>query len=397
MAGVSTLGQALRQIENIKAQQTAFSELSVQLATGKKSENFSGLKTDALTSLRARDGVESLDTYLNNILKANIRIELMLDTIEEQQAQTSNLADTLLAFVQEGGHQEGDDVVYDDPATTVIEETVVGKTSARPDIDFRNLQNQAENLFDFMVDLLNTKDGDRYILAGSDSFTKPITDSGTLDAAVSTLLTSWKNGTITTDELIADINDRDALSGNPDALTDTIIGYSSSLSSGNTGDVFVRVDDDKELKYTALANEDPFRNIMVALAVLKNDTLPPVLDVYENGVFPGIPDELGAPGADKNEMQDNFYRLYNEIVKMVVHAIDDVDEVRFRLETTRAQAAETKEKQILQKNFLLTTISNVEDVDINNVAVKLQAVQTQLETSYRVTAITSQLSLVNFL
>lgn len=397
MTGVSTLGQALRQIENIKFQQTQFSNLSTQLATGKKTQAFSGLKTNALTSMRARDGVESLQVYTDNILKADIRINLMLKTIEEYQAQSENIADTLLNFVQEGAHQKGDDVIYDDPLTTEIEEIFVGKTSAESDVDLQNVQSQAENLFDFMIDLLNTKNGDRYVLAGSDSFTKPINDSGTLDAAVSTLITSWKTGAITTDELIADINDRDALSGNPDAITDTIIGYSAALSSGNTGDVFVRVDDNKELKYTALANEDPFRDVMVGLAVLKNADLPPIMDVYEDGVYPGIPDALGAPGADKEEMQGNFYQLYNEIVRMVVNAIDDVDKVRFRLETTRAQMQETKEKQVIQKNLLLTTIADVEDADVNEVAVRLQAVQTQLETSYSITAIASQLSLVNFL
>tara|TARA_B100001989_G_scaffold251884_1_gene232218 strand:- start:133 stop:1326 length:1194 start_codon:yes stop_codon:yes gene_type:complete len=397
MTGVSTLGQALRQIDNINRQKTQFSELSVQMATGKKTGSFAGLKSTALTSLRAREGVESIDTYLNNILKADIRINLMLKTIEETQAQNSNLAELLVDFPRQGPHQEGDDVIYDDPATPEIETTIVGKTSSTVDNDLQAIQDQSDSLYTFMLDLLNTQDGDRYVFAGSDGRTQPITNSGTLDAAVSTLITEWKNGTITTDEFIDDIRGRDALSGNPNALSDTVIGYSSSLSSGNTGDVFVRVDDTKELKYTALANEDPFRNIIVALSVLKNENLPPILDVYEDGVYPGIPDAQGAPGVDKSEMTDNFYQLVNELTQMVVESIDDVDQIRFRLETTRAQMNESQEKQVVKKNLLQTTIADVEDVDVNEVAVKLQAVSTQLETSYQVTAITSQLSLINFL
>ena len=58
MTGVSTLGQALRQIDNISAQQKLFSQLSTQMATGKKTQSYAGLNTDALTSLRSRTQLE---------------------------------------------------------------------------------------------------------------------------------------------------------------------------------------------------------------------------------------------------------------------------------------------------------------------------------------------------
>ena len=48
-------------------------------------------------------------------------------------------------------------------------------------------------------------------------------------------------------------------------------------------------------------------------------------------------------------------------------------------------------------HVLLGTINNIENVDMNEAAVSVTSLQTQLEASYRVTALLSQLSLVNFL
>ncbi|MCB1784387.1 MAG: hypothetical protein KDI13_10390 [Alphaproteobacteria bacterium] len=397
MTGVSTLGQALRQIENIKNQQTAFNTLSSQLTTGKKSLSFTGLGTDTLASTRARTSLSSLSVYASNIDRADLRINLMLNSVEEFQSQTGNISSALVNFLQEGVHQKGATITYDDPSTPEVEETPVGMTSAESDNDLQSLIDIAGNLYDFMISLLNTKDGDRYIFGGAETLTKPLNDGGTLDAAMSSLITNWKSGSITTDELIADLTDRTATNGNADAITDTLIGYSSSLSSGTAGKVFVRADKSAELDYTTLANDQSFRDIIVALSFLKNENLPPIADVYEDGVYPGTPDAQGAPGADIEEMKENFYAVFNKVVSMVDSAIDNIDSTRFNLESVRAQMKQIADDQTNQKTLLLNVVSDIEDVDVNEVAVKINALQVQIQTSYSVTALASQLSLVNFL
>ncbi len=397
MTGISTLGQALRQIENLNTQNLLFDNLSTQLATGKKTQFYSGLNTDALTSVRSRTQISSIDVYINNIVRSNTTIGLTLTSIEEFQQQSREFSSTLTGFVQEGSHQIGEDVIYDDPATSEIEAIIVGNTSVKTDADFKSVIDHASNLFDFLGELINAKQGDKYLLAGADSSERPFTDNGTLDAALNTLITDWKNGVITTDELIADIKDGTALNGNSDAITDTVIGFSSSLSSNNAGGVFVRADERSEFEYTTLANEDALRNMIVAMAVMKNENLPPIVDVYENGVYPGIPDAKGAPGLTAEEQKSNFFQLYNELTQMVAQSIDEVDQIRFRIETVRVQMDETKTSHINQKNLLQSTVSDVEDININEVAVKITTLQTQLEASYRVTALTRDLSLVNFL
>lgn len=398
MTGISTLGQALRQIENIKKQQTTFSDLSTQLATGKKTQNFSGLGSDALSSIRSRSAVVTLDSYISNIGKADTRLKIMLSSIEEFQKQGENLSNGFIGFVQQGVHQQGDIVTYDDPSTPFVNEEIqVGMTSSKPDNELQTLINLAGNLFDRMAELLNAKDGDRFVLGGAETLTQPFSKSGTLDAAVSTLITSWKDGTISTDQLLADIRDRSTANGNPDALTDSVVGYSASLSAGNAGRVFVRVDENSELDYTVHANQDPFRDVMVALAFLKNENLPPIANTYEDGVFPGTPDAQGAPGFTLAQQQENFYKLYNELSRMVNRALDEVNNIRFDVEAVRASMNETKNFHVDQKNLLTSIVSGIEDVDQNDVALKINTLQVQLEATFRVTALVSQLTLVNFI
>ncbi|MBI1301404.1 MAG: hypothetical protein GC137_07070 [Alphaproteobacteria bacterium] len=397
MTGISTLGQALRQIENLGSQQIQFATLSEQLATGKKTQFYSGLSTDALTSVRSRVDVSALSIFLNNIQRAETTIGLSLNAIEEFQAQTEQFANALTGFVQEGDHQTGDPVFFDDPGTTAVESTIVGNTSANFDPDLGAIFSQAENLFNFLGDLLNAQEGDRFLFAGADISQRPFKDNGTLDSSLNTLITNWKNGTITTDDLVSDLFDGTALNGNPDAITDSAIGYSAPLSNGTAGKVFIRADEDGEFNNTNLANETALRNIMVALAVFKNENLPPIVDVYEDGVYPGIPDAQGAPGTTAAEQQASFFALFNAISTVVLQSIDDIDQIRFRNETVRVQINETKKSHTDQINFLKTTVSSVEDVDANEVAVQISVARTQLEASYRVTALVQDLTLVNFL
>ena len=77
-------------------------------------------------------------------------------------------------------------------------------------------------------------------------------------------------------------------------------------------------------------------------------------------------------------------------------ALDDIDQVRFGLENTRVRLNEIKNFHSDEKNLLQSTVSDIEDVDINEVALLVNTLSIQLDASFRVTARTQQLSLVNF-
>ena len=78
-------------------------------------------------------------------------------------------------------------------------------------------------------------------------------------------------------------------------------------------------------------------------------------------------------------------------------ALDGVDGIRFRLENARVRLSETKQAHEHDINTLQKTVDDGENVDINEVALRVNLLQVQLDASYRITASTQELSLVNFL
>lgn len=395
MTGVSTLGQVLDQIELLKGQQRQLGDLQTQLATGKKTQRFSGLGNGVLVSQRVRSNFESFDSFIGNIDNASRRIDLAVGAVTEFQAQTRNFLNFLDNFSQESTHQEGDIIFFDDPATPdVNENTQIGMTSATSDVDFETLQQMAQDVLPFLTDLLNRQDQDRFLFAGAETGTRPIGDTSTLNAAIGSLVDDWKNNNITTDELISGLGSRDP-SADPNAISDSLIGYSASLSSGNTKNVFVRVDDNSEIDMTVLANEQAFRDVIVGVSYFASADLPPIADQLDPDTLAVI--EQGAPGADIQEMKDNFYAVFNSLRSTITSALDRMDQSAFKLENAKARAQTIKISHQHEKNVLLGTISEIEDADINDVAVKLNTLQIQLEASFAVTSRVQALSLVNFI
>ncbi len=395
MTGISTFGRSLEQIQRFKVVQEQFGTLSTQLASGKKTQKFSGLGNDVMSSQSARANFQTLDNYISNANNAERRISLALRSIEEFQAQAENFLNELVGFVQGGSQQQGDIVYFDDPGTpNIVENIAVGYTSAEPSVELSTLQNLADSIFGFTSSLLNAQDGERFLLAGAETNTKPFTDTGLLDAAISSRIADWKAGTITTDELVSSLKSKDA-TVDPNAITDTITGYSLSLSAGTTKDVSVRVHEASEIDITVLANDSAFRDVMVAVSYFKSENMIPIADEVDPTTFAIT--TAGAPGATNAESEENFYQVFNELTALVTNAVDRIDQIRFKLESAKARVQEVKINHQDTKNFLLGTISTAEDVDINEVAVQINALQIQLDASFRVTAMVSQLSLVNFM
>jgi flagellar hook-associated protein 3 FlgL len=357
MSGISTLGQTLDQIDRIKFTQNQLDTIQRQITTGKKAELFKDLGKDALLSTRARESTAKLDNFVYNIDIAERRIKLMDSALDEIANQAQNMLDGINTELQEG------------------------------EADFQLLGQLAENAFSLISDLLNEQDGDKFLFAGADSRTKPYDDTGTMDSYMSIQITSWTNGTITTDELIASYSD----SSN---LTDTIVGYSAGLSSGDVRGVTTRVSESAELDYTVLANTDGIRDIMSSLSMIKN--LSNTLD--EVTLDPDDPSStVTAPGADSDAQNENFYRVLNNLASSLTSAIDNVRQDRLQLSTVGVQMGTIREDHIRQIQIQQDIIADIEDIDITEAAFQLNSISTQLEASYSVTAAIRQISLVNFL
>lgn len=373
-SGVSTLGQYLDQISRLKGQQSALGDLSVQISSGKKTQKLSGLGNDIIRSTRARAGVDSLETYSSNITNAQRRIKLMLNSTSEIKAQVEKITSGLQLAVQEGDF---------------------------PDLE--SIKQLTTNVYDFILDNINQTDGERYLFGGGDTTQKPIADNGLFASALgeflpdssdltnpplvsSGIIGDWGDGTITTDQFIANYN----------ATNDTVLGFSNALTSNTAGKTTVRVSDESEFDYTVLANKTAMKDIVKLLGVLKS--LPPV--DYAPGALNDptattiAGDTAPYPPAAK---QESFFAVLTDISTQLNKALDNMDQVEFRLSQVQAQIDTVNQSHTSQINAYKDIIGETEDVDITEASAKLLQIQTQLQASFQVTALMSQLTLVNFL
>ena len=374
MANISTLGQYLDQLSRLKTQQATLGDLSTQISSGKKTQSLSGLGNDIIRTTRARVGVNSLEVYIENIKNADRRIKLMQTSIREIKKQSENISNSLTISVQEGDYP-----------------------------DFQSMQKLASNIYNFVIDAMNQLDGERYLFGGADTSERPITDTGLFSSALgefvpdetdltnppivaSGLIGDWGDGSITTDEFIAAYN----------AASDTVLGFSNALTSNTAGKNVVRVNDGSEFDYTTLANKTSMKDIIRVLGVIK--ALPPV--EYAPGALNDptattLPEDV-APFPPR-EKQENFFKVINDLAATLNKAIDNLDDELFDLSQVQAQISIVRTSHTEQINAYKDIIGDVEDVDITEASVKITQIQTQLQASFQVTALLSQLTLANFL
>ena len=374
MVNISTLGQSLDQIARLKAQQKTMGELQVQIASGKKTQKLSGLGNDIIRTVRSRSGINSLETYNSNITNADRRIKMMLTSVAEIKAQAQNISSGLSSAIQEGDY---------------------------PDLE--SMKAMAENVYNFILDAMNQQDGERYLFGGGDTSALPINDTGLYNSflgsflpdesdisnpplAASEIIGSWGDGTITTDEFIASYH----------ATSDTVLGFSNALTTDTAGKTTVRVNDGSEFDYTTLANKTPMKDIIMVLGVLKN--MPPVEHA------PGaLNDPLATNLAEDTapfpprEKQENFFKVLNDLAATLNKAVQNMDQTTYKLSQVQAQIALVKQSNTDQINAYTDIVADSENVDITEVSAMILQMQTQLQASFQVTALVSQLTLANFL
>lgn len=390
MSGVSTVGQMNVQIALIKAQQTQITDLSRQLATGRKAADFSDLGVDALPLQRSRTQINALSSYTRNIDTADRRLESMINDIQEMKEHIQNMSSALLSFGSQGTHQRGE-TVYD---TTTNPPQAIGMTSQEMDTAFENLQRTARTLFPMIQNIMNKQENGRYVFAGDQTDTAPYQDSGALDSAIADLLSSWRGGSISTQSLTSALQERDPGTV-PGALSDATVGYATEIASGRVGKVVFRPDVGVEIDYTTLANDPGMRDVVVALAYLRNPALGPVADVIDPTTH--IVTTNGAPGTTLQDMQENFYEVMETVAGLLEGSITHLQKTVEGLQMTRSYMGEMRTRQEQDTEILNQMIGDIENIDPNTVAIQLQSVNTQLNISLSVTAMIQKTSLLNYL
>lgn len=357
MTGISTMGSSLDQIERLKNLQSQLNLLSTQLSTGKKTQTFSGLGSQVTLTQRTRTSLRDIDSYAINIETADRRLNMMTNAYNEIERQ----GNTLLDFVKSQEQGEG--------------------------FDIASAGDMAKKIRDFITDLVNERDGDRYIFGGTDTLTKPLSDNGLIDSYLQEKISAWADGTLSSNDLIDSYSD-------DSQLTDTTVGYSAAMSSDSVRKVTGRLDANKEIEYGALANEPAIRDLLVAASMLEN--MAQVMDSVATDPD-GDSGQVTAPGVDTQTQKDNFNRIFTDITEMLASGIKGVQKLNAATGQAQLEVKQAKEDQAAEKNILLDRLGAIEDVDLNEIAVKLDALTTQIEASYRMTATIQDMSLINFL
>ncbi|MBR0806046.1 flagellar protein [Bradyrhizobium japonicum] len=134
------------QIRNINQQLT---DLSTQLATGKLSQNYSGMGTNEGFAIAGRSQLSNIAAYTDTITNVNVNINLANTALQSLT--------TIRNTVQTGS------------ASTAQDLNVNGQTVA---------QNTAASQFGSMVGVLNTQSGNRYLFSGTAFNTQSVANAG---------------------------------------------------------------------------------------------------------------------------------------------------------------------------------------------------------------------------
>lgn len=374
MASISTLGTYLDQISRLKTQQSSMADLTLQLSSGKKTQKLSGLGMDITKTMRARTGIDSLSVYNDNITNADRRMKQMDTAIREIRAQTENISSFIATATQQGEYP-----------------------------DLQSIQKLTDSVYGFITNLINQTDGERYLFGGADQTEAPLGSDGFFKSALgsflpdstdltnppvvaSGLIGDWGDGTITTDQFIASYK----------SINDTTLGFSEALTTGTAGKTVVRVDDSSEFDYTVLANSTAMKDIIRTLGVLR--ALPPVEHapgaLNDPTATTLATDVAPFPPAEK---QEAFFKVLNDLSATLNKATDGLEKEEKNLAQIRSQIAIVKTSHSDQIAAFKDIVADVENSDITEVSVQIKQLEIQLQASFQVTSILSQLTLSNFL
>jgi flagellar hook-associated protein 3 FlgL len=289
-------------------------DLQVQIATGKRTQSFSGISKDASRLVTIKSELTKAEQFLENITVTEKRLDLMQFVVDQIEEITRDF--------------RGD-----------ISTMLNGSAAER-----FQLQQQAAAVRDQIVQLLNTRDDSRFLFAGGKVTTSPV-DLG--------------NGTYTA-----------PTAGTFDAGPDT--GY----YEGDSVTQSTRIDDGFTISYGVLANESAFEKIIRTLDNVAQNTFTDPISAANQTILRSSITELSA-ALDNNGSSKTVADLASDIgldrVVMENAREKHFDFIRFAQDTIGSieniDAAETItalnfEQIQLESSF--TTIARIQTLSLSN-------------------------------
>lgn len=323
---ISTLSQNLRIDNSITSTQRRIADAQQQIATGKRSQVYSGLNgQDTRLLITLKEQRTSMESYINSINNTKVKTETIDATLQQMTSVADDLRTQLYEQVEGLFNQSS--LALSTFATAAINQ-------------FSNLLNQ-------------TTDG-KYLFNGADTNTQPIINPATTQGAYAQpALAGGAAGIIAASEAFFDVD-----------------ANWTNVTTPAPGSLSVRVDQGVDLSFGELANDSAtFEEVFDVLYAFSNTTFTPGDDAeYRNLVNWGIGkieaalglmnDMVGQNGVIGSEMvsRSESHKESILLLETQIGKIEDVDpyEAVSEFQTLQAQLEASFQTTAVLRNLSLT-------------------------------------------
>jgi flagellar hook-associated protein 3 FlgL len=304
MTRIANLAQQNQIIGNIRDTQARMQDLQIQMATGFKSQRYSGIAADSRQLVNLESSKARMDQYQTNNNTVNLRLQTM-------EISVSNVFDTASKL------------------KTLLTNALNANNA--PDLA---LPQEAQNMLAEVAKQLNIKIGDRYLFAGSKTDTPPVDLSAAGFTAPPTVYPS---------------------------TADT--GY----YQGDSAQLTTRAADDFDLTYGVTGDEGGFEQIIRALNLTASVTITPsvdrnrlqdALDVVNQAVS-NLPTIRSRIGTAQNAL-DSANEVHADMSTYLDQSITNLTSV----DITEAATKMSSEQVLLQASYM--TISQLGQLSLAN-------------------------------
>jgi flagellin-like hook-associated protein FlgL len=356
---LSSLAQSERLIALNGGIKSRLDKLNEQVATGKVSQTYGGLGTQTKTSIDLRGDVSRRDAFISNIEAASSKLPVMVNTLE-------GIGDAISELVVQSTRLIGTD--SDVPAVAAAARRALAQ----------------------IAPLLNTTHEGRYLFSGTDDGNPPVPDaenilSSGFHAAIRAQVLTLGTGNAAT-VLIGTVS-----IGSSDAPG--VTPFSTFLSTPAPAGGL------DEARLTAMADE----GLRVPYGLRANANGGAVSPPGSSGSF--VRDALRTLSAMASLDQLSSAQIaspdFAELAKGLRVDLESAGKVlndeAGMLGATGKQLEKVRTQHLDVQVLISTRIGKIEDVDMAETIGRLQAAQTQLQISYKLTSQIKELNLAQFL
>lgn len=346
LVGTTQYATQLDVTRNIRLLNLQLNRQNQQLADGRYADGLIGVSQRAQELGSLKSEVGTVNNYKSAVQTAQNRTDLYALTIEEIIDIATEAQDTMIK--------------NRDPFFAA---------TAAPNV-------QANVLLDRVGSLLQTKDGDRFLFAGTNYTDNPI------NGAISGLATIYPAGAVPGIgyNTFVPFTAPAAFPGTTNYNTANDFYINPTATAPGTYDDFYNntgttlySDDNEQMSYGVSAAEDGFQTLIDSIIRFRDATQDIATD------------------------PNNYQARVDDARDQLNTAITQLKTIASRNGYKQQQMKEVQERHDRALDVLKVRIGGIENIDIGEVSVNIKNLQTTLEASYVITRDSLQLSLVNYL